>query len=693
MTPRSPSAPRQNAGSRPVKGAPYTARGPGGDPQLAKQHDAIYDASPGKRSSTPEWQKESFDLPRLKGAQANTTSPTSLKQDAINQKMKWTACPKVGPMPEKLLTLADELWRLAEDQKNAGEPESWVPDPRTRNIREQLLKMAEALASGDLPARPATHTGERERSSEDAPTRPTTPLSTEVSKLRQELADSQTKINALEAARQADPNMEAARLKDELIDNKSRLASLEATSQNVSIGQNVQLRRALEEQTAKVLKMEKALIAHIAAREKRKSREAWLRQYGLVGRMMLNDTMSSLLVCSGWSNQVANDRCDRQLENARRDRKYLAARLRESIFALAQSQQEGTRLGICFCTWVALIDEAKGLSGTAAMAKAVRKRMQQVIGRMFAGNALADLADAFGLWRAAVREAGAQIEARAQVKAAQEESVRMKKELLDKFGEKAMYQSNRKIKEFNNTRLQEALSAWLKLYDEYKAERALKEEMVRAKAEAAATRAKAVQMALGTNAGALVQDVWTVWKEGYIADKACGRTGKRKEQAMKTAMRDIMKTEEAFRKAVFSAWAQVVTDEKVAAQLGSIQAQMSMVANARKRALNMIDARGKKALEALLPEIIYNWANCKKIATQRQEAMNRAMRNISQSTEQLMNVGFMAWAKLAGDDREINQERGRRRRMAETSRSIVIKLRGRLQLRVAFDGWLIRTLL
>merc|ERR1719296_86721 len=403
--------------------------------------------------------------------------------------------------------------------------------------------------------------------------------------------------------------------------------------------------------------------------------------------------MSSLLVCSGWSNQVANDRCDRQLENARRDRKYLAARLRESIFALAQSQQEGTRLGICFCTWVALIDEAKGLSGTAAMAKAVRKRMQQVIGRMFAGNALADLADAFGLWRAAVREAGAQIEARAQVKAAQEESVRMKKELLDKFGEKAMYQSNRKIKEFNNTRLQEALSAWLKLYDEYKAERALKEEMVRVKAEAAATRAKAVQMALGTNAGALVQDVWTVWKEGYIADKACGRTGKRKEQAMKTAMRDIMKTEEAFRKAVFSAWAQVVTDEKVAAQLGSIQAQMSMVANARKRALNMIDARGKKALEALLPEIIYNWANCKKIATQRQEAMNRAMRNISQSTEQLMNVGFMAWAKLAGDDREINQERGRRRRMAETSRSIVIKLRGRLQLRVAFDGWLIRTLL
>jgi len=256
-----------------------------------------------------------------------------------------------------------------------------------------------------------------------------------------------------------------------------------------------------------------------------------------------------------------------------------------------------------------------------------------------------------------------------------------------------MYQSNRKIKEMNTARLQEALSAWLKLYDEYKAERALKEEMVRAKAEAAATRAKAVQMALGTNSQALVQDVWTVWKEGYIADKACGRTGKRKEQAMKTAMRDIMKTEEAFRKAVFTAWAQVVTDEKVAAQLGSIQAQMTMVANARKRALNMIDARGKKALEALLPEIIYNWANCKKIAAQRQEAMNRAMRNIAQSTEQLMNVGFMAWAKLAGDDREINQERGRRRRMAEKSREIVIKLRGRLQLRVAFDGWLIRTLL
>jgi len=678
MTARSPSAPRTTNGTRPVKGAPYTARGPG---ELTK-YDGFSDV---KRSSTPDG-KESFDLPRLKGVHSTTAA---LKQDAINHKMKWTPCPKVGPSPEKLLSLADELWRLAEDQKNAGEPEPWAPDARTRNIREQLVRMAEAM--GDFPARPATHGGER--SSEDAPTRPTTPLSTEANRLRQELMDSQAKVASLEAARQADPNMEAARLKDELNDNKARLASLEATSQNVSIGENVRLRGALQEQQSKVLKMEKSLIAHIAAREKRKSREAWLRQYGVAGRLLLNDTMGALMVCSGWSNQVANDRCDRHLESARLARKQLAAKLRASIFGLAQQQQEVTRLGISFCTWVALIEEAKGLTGTKQMSLLVRRRIPQVIGRWFDMNDLADLSECLAIWRASMREACAQVEAEEQVKTAQADGERIKKELLDKFGEKAMAQSMRKVKEYGFECLQLTLSAWLKDYDEYKKERSLNEERIRAKAESAATRAKAVQLAMGSTSGQLVQDIWTVWKEYFIVEKALNKTGRRKEQAMKTAMRDIMKTEEAFRRTVLTSWAGEVQAEKARAQLGSIQAQMTMVANARKRALAMIDGRHKKQIEALVPVLFFNLANWKKIAAAREEAMTKAMRNIAQGAEMLKSMGFMAWAKLAGDDREINQERGRRRRMAEQARAIVIKLRGRLQARVAFDGWLIRTLL
>lgn len=683
MTPRSPSAPRTTTGSRPGKGAPYTARGAG----ESMKHDAIVDTAGGlgKRVSTPEC-KESFDLPRLKGVHSTTAA---LKQDAINHKMKWQPCPKVGPSPEKLLALADELWRLAEDQKNSGEPEPWAPDPRTRNIREQLVRMAEAL--GDMPVRPSTHGGER--SSEDAPTRPTTPLSTEVSRLRQELLESQQKVSALEAQRQADPNMEAARLKDELIDNKSRLASLEATSQNVSIAENVRLRRALDENQTKVLKMERSLIAHIAAREKRKARDAWLRQYGVAGRLLLNDTMDALLVCSGWSNQVANDRCDRQLESARIARKDLAAKLRERIFALAVTQAEVTRLSITFSTWVALVKEAKGLTGTRQISMLVRKRIPLVIGRWFALSDATDLLECFVIWKAAMRDMCAHADATDRVNRAKAAGVQMKEQLLEKFGEKAHAQSYRKIKEDNAACMQMALSAWLREYDDYRKERILLEERVRARAEAAATRAKAVQLAMGTSTGQLVQETWQIWKEYFIAEKALGKSGRRKDQAMKTAMRDVMKTEEAFRKAVFTGWASEVQAEKMRGQLGSIQAQMTMVANARKRALAMIEGRHKKSGEVILVEVFYAWSHWKQIVAAREEAMTKALRNIANGAEMLKSMGFMAWAKLAGDDREINQERGRRRRMAEKGREYVIKLRIRLQTRVAFDGWLIRTLL
>lgn len=677
MTPRTPSQPRANNGSRPGKGAPYTARGAG-------ETNNISDI-PGKRASTPEC-KESFDLPRLKGVHSTTAA---LKQDAINHKNKWQPCPKVGPSPEKLLTLADELWRLAEDQKNAGEPEPWAPDARTRNIREQLLRMSEAL--GDMPARPATHGGER--SSEDAPTRPTTPLSTEASRLRQELMESQTKVSALEAQRQADPNMEAARLKDELIDNKARLANLEATSQNVSIGENVRLRRALEEHQAKVLKMEKSLIAHIAAREKRKARELWLRQYGIMGRLLLNDTMGALLVCSGWSNQVANDRCDRQLETARQARKQLAAKLRERTFGLAQQQSEVTRLSITFSTWVALVEEAKGLTGTKQLSMLVRKRIPMVIAKWYDLSDLADLSECIMVWRAAMGEVCAHVEATEKIKRADEEGQQLKQQLLDKFGEKAMAQSNRKINEMNASRCAEVLGIWIKHFDEVRAERKIQEERIRQKAEAAATRAKAVQLAMGCSSGQLVQELWQIWKEYFIGSKAVAKSGRRKDQAMKSATRDIMRSEEAFRKAVFSGWASEVQAEKMRGKLGSIQAQMTMVANARKRAIAMIDNRHKKSLEELLPVIFFSWAHAKEIAAARQEAMTKATRGIAQGAEMLMGMGFMAWAKLAGDDREINQERGRRRRMAEQSRAIVIKLRKRLQARVAFDGWLIRSMM
>merc|ERR1712087_535337 len=108
-------------------------------------------------------------------------------------------------------------------------------------------------------------------------------------------------------------------------------------------------------------------------------------------------------------------------------------------------------------------------------------------------------------------------------------------------------------------------------------------------------------------------------------------------------------------------------------------------------AIAMIDSRHKKGLMELIPVIFFSWAHAKEIAAAREAAMNKAGRNIAQGAQQLMAMGFMAWAKMAGDDREINQERGRRRRMAEKGRAMVIKLRERLQARVAFDGWLIRS--
>merc|ERR1719232_764068 len=99
----------------------------------------------------------------------------------------------------------------------------------------------------------------------------------------------------------------------------------------------------------------------------------------------------------------------------------------------------------------------------------------------------------------------------------------------------------RKIKEYNTSRLAEVLAFWLRHFDDFRKERTLQEERIRQKAEAAAQRAKAVQLAMGTSTGQLVQEIWQIWKEYFIGEKALGKSGRRKEQAMKAAMRDIIK--------------------------------------------------------------------------------------------------------------------------------------------------------
>lgn len=596
----------------------------------------------------------------------------ALKQDALNAKMKRSPLTKGAPLADKFLTLADDLWRIADERRNLGDVHQWIPDSKTRTLREQLVRMAEALAEGVF---------------EDAATRPTTPQKANP----QEILETPAKVPASD--RQAEPNMEAARLREELADKKAKVANLEASTQSINISENVRLRRAIEEQQAKILKMEKSLITHIAAREKRKSRDAWLREYSVAGKLMLNDTMMTLQVCALWSNEVGATRTGKHLETAKVARRALAAGLRERIFDLADKQLDRHRRTICFYNWLVSVDEAKGLCGVNKEVNDMRSRIVLDLGNWFDWADKADVIECMEVWKAVMREANTRKGAAKGVADAQEEGLATKNRLMGKFADKAMSQSLRTAKDRDVQLVQDVFDFWLRHFDEYRKAKAVEDEHKRQKAEAAAMRAKAVQLAMGGPDKMLIQEVWQIWKEMFIVTKALMKTQGRKEQAMKSALREIAHNEEAFRQSVFSAWSAEVHEERARQKLGSLQAQMTLVANARKKAIGMIDSRLEKVIQQLAAECFSNWAHAKEIIEAKEKAMNQAMRGIAKSTEAMVKMSFQGWARSAGNDKELNKERARRRRLADLARLIVIKLRDRLQLRMVFDGWYIRAII
>merc|ERR1719359_2132587 len=91
----------------------------------------------------------------------------------------------------------------------------------------------------------------------------------------------------------------------------------------------------------------------------------------------------------------------------------------------------------------------------------------------------------------------------------------------------------------------------------------------------------------------------------------------------------------------------------------------------------------------LLHEVCDKWALEVKNTKKRERLKQGVLRGIAGEADMIKSGVFFEWVKMTADDRELAQERGRRRRLAELGRAYIIKLREHIIVRAAWDGWLI----
>jgi len=241
----------------------------------------------------------------------------------------------------------------------------------------------------------------------------------------------------------------------------------------------------------------------------------------------------------------------------------------------------------------------------------------------------------------------------------------------------------------------ECFLVWSRAACDAKNDRRVEQERRRVEQERAAGRKAREQMLarMFGRAGTLLlrtcMDSWKSVVEGSQLSRKC------KEHGMAATVRRIMSSEATLQAECVATWATYVKQERIMEQLGSAQAQATLVAGARKRALAMFERSLNTNAQTLLHSCLLAWRDevveCQKRRQKRDQLTSRVVRDIAGSEDVLRTQCFSAWLKIAQADRDMAQERGRRRRCAELGRFVVIRLRDRLSVRLAFSGWMLRS--
>jgi hypothetical protein len=177
------------------------------------------------------------------------------------------------------------------------------------------------------------------------------------------------------------------------------------------------------------------------------------------------------------------------------------------------------------------------------------------------------------------------------------------------------------------------------------------------------------------------------WKALYLQQK-------RRKQNLTAASKALGADAAAIQAAVLSFWQKDGIRSKYARASEVSEKKLRQALAGHKISVGILERTLEGTAQSMLVASVVYWrqeAEAAKIRKDKKNAFSvRIMNEFSQGEEKMKSLIFADWSKMTQADKDIAQERGRRRRAVELGRSIIILLRGRLAMRLAWDAWQFR---
>lgn len=420
--------------------------------------------------------------------------------------------------------------------------------------------------------------------------------------------------------------------------------------------ENYRLRRELSERDGKVVALENTFLMYVTEREKGKQRSNFFREFALKSRFELHDTTCAALVFSAWQTAIAKQHYEQETA-------AISLKLRMDGFsAKAETMMRGlgqkgaAAVAMCFNRW-----------GGAMRASIMRKRALGSLTRQleihdFAViNHFASFWFILGKWqkeervsKVTMEEADEKLEALAT----------QKKLIVERFGQQAMANMQRKINGNSSQIIADGFANWVSVTKETKSERILEEEREKAAMEhlqitlkAKKEKLEAIEGALRGSGANLQRDIYALWSQ-VAKDEIMQR--KLKDKAMNSTLRSISGSELQLKDAVASAWLKEAIDGRMRRALEEANNRyMELKVKTQSDKLKAATMGFGKQDRDLKAKMIEDWHKAIALRKQddetKQERFAKAGRMIANSTELLLRS---VWEVLGKTIRE-RQNKGK----------------------------------
>jgi len=266
--------------------------------------------------------------------------------------------------------------------------------------------------------------------------------------------------------------------------------------------------------------------------------------------------------------------------------------------------------------------------------------------------------------------------------------------------EKTMARILRQLDESGFALLGQINLMWARITADGANERRLRmhqEESEEAKARARAQKLAAVERCFASEGQALLATSLRAWYGEYEAVKKAKELHERlRAKGMDATLKKIVGAEREAMGTCFQALAADAKNERMLKQLHEAELAAQRVQAARERAIAMFEKSMNSTAEGLIVNILGAWANekdqAKKRRARKDQVMARTLRDIAGSEELLRSLVWQTWMKMSESARDLMKHRVRMQRCVQIGRTVVVRLRDQILIRIAWDAWTVRAL-